>query len=165
MRESKKIELLIRTTLTGATSVINNLPYKDKAWTEEIMTRLCNVGQEQDYYVCVSGVSESNRGEWLYDMTWLQYEGNQLMDVGLVLECEWGYFSAVRADFEKLMLAKADLRCMIFWAANRQEAMDDILRIFDTIKEFQKTKDTDIYLFCVWLEDEAHFYFYNYPNG
>ena len=155
---------LVKTTLKDAEPTINRLP-KDSGWTQEIMPRLCDAGQECDYYVCVSKVNQADRGKWLYDMTWLQSEGNRVTDVGLVLECEWGYFREVRADFEKLLLAKACLRCMIFLAEDRQDAMDYVLRLVDVINEFQRTDPKDNYLFCVWLENEARFYFYVYPNG
>ena len=54
---------LIQTILEDATSVLNNLPYKDKCWTQEIMTRLCDTGQKNGYYVCVSEVEQVARGE------------------------------------------------------------------------------------------------------
>ena len=97
-------------------------------------------------------------------MTWLRRAGDLLIDVGLVLECEWGYFPAVCADFVKLLLAKAKLRCMIFWAANRQDAIDYVLHLVEVIGEFQRTELKDNYLFYVWLDDETRFYFNAYPN-
>ena len=54
---------------------------------------------------------------------------------------------------------------MIFWAENRQDAMDYVLRLVDVINEFQRTDPKDKYLFCVWLDDEDGFYFNAYPNG
>ena len=155
---------VVKTTLKDAVPIINRLP-KYSGWTQGIMTRLCDAGQECDYYVCVSKVNQADRGKWLYDMTWLWRERDLLIDVGLVLECEWGYFPAVRVDFVKLLLAKAKLRCMIFWAANRQDAIDYVLHLVEVIGEFQRTELKDNYLFCVWLENEARFYFNVYPNG
>ena len=155
---------LIQTTLEDATSTINNLPYKDSVWTQEIMTRLCDTGQKNGYYVCVSRVDAANHGEWLYDMTWLRRDGDRLTNVGLVLELEWGYFPEVHEDFEKLLLAKANLRCMIFWAANRQDAVGYIQTLLNQVLKFQKTARGDNYLFCVWLEDEARFDFNSYTD-
>ena len=74
------------------------------------MARLCDADQKRDFF-CFKA-SQADRKEWLYDMTWLQQDGNRLTDVGLVLEGEWGYFSGVRTDFEKLLLAKSCLRCV-----------------------------------------------------
>ena len=128
------------------------------------MTRLCDTGQKNGYYVCVSKVNAANHGEWLYDMTWLRRDGDQLTDVRLVLELEWGYFPEVHEDFEKLLLAKANLRCMIFWAANQQNAVGNIQALLNQVLEFQKTARGDNYLFCVWLEDEARFDFHTYTN-
>ena len=158
----------IKTTLEEAASAINDLPYTDSEWTREIMTQLCKAGQEHKCHVRVSRVNNADGGEWLYDMTWLQYnEMRQLSDVKLVLECEWGYFPGVRYDFEKLLLAKADLRCIIFWAADQKQADDNIQRLIDGIEAFQKRGNDkeDKYLFCVWLEDKDCFSFEVHPNG
>ena len=48
---------------------------------------------------------------------------------------------------------------MIFWAANRQDAMGYVLRLVEIISGFQKTERENNYLFCVWLQEEACFYF------
>ena len=158
---------LIKTTLKKAESTINDLPYTDRAWTQEIMTRLCKTGQEHNCHVRVSRVDNADGGEWLYDMTWLQYnERRQLSDVKLVLECEWDYFRGVCYDFEKLLLAKAHLRCMIFWADNQKQASNYIHKLIDGIQTFQKrgSDKEDKYFFCVWLEDKDCFYFHIYPS-
>ena len=73
-------------------------------------------------------VDEADRdyGEWLYDVTWLKYERQRdglewpataLIEAPLVAECEWGRgknLEYIVEDFEKLLLARADVRLMIF---------------------------------------------------
>ena len=50
----------------------------------------------------------------LYDVTWLKHENDELVDAPLVAECEWGNKRDIEYDFEKLLLARAGVRLMIF---------------------------------------------------
>ena len=142
-------------------------------WTEGIMTRLCKVGQNEGYYVCVGKLDQANRGEWLYDMTWMKYCDVQPINVGLVLECEWEIgpepadrkFDRIEYDFQKLILARADLRCMIFWAQSERSAKTKIEQLIVQVKNFSKNGTGDNYLFCVWLQDDKGFYFQPYTKG
>ena len=46
-------------------------------WNKAVKTKLCEIGQgEFGFYVCARGVDKSacDQGEWLYDVTWLEYE-------------------------------------------------------------------------------------------
>ena len=139
-------------------------------WTKGIMIRLRDVGKKNGYYVCVEKKFKADRGEWLYDMTWIKYCGTQPIDIGLVLELEWEVgredadrkFDKIEYDFQKLLLARADLRCMIFWSATRQSARENIERLIEQVQGFEKKVIGDNYVFCVWLQDEACFKFYPY---
>ena len=57
-------------------------------------------------------------GEWLYDFTCLEYkhndDGGWLKGIPVVAECEWGNKDCIGDDFQKLLLARADVRVMIF---------------------------------------------------
>lgn len=146
-------------------------------WTKEVMTRLCKVGQDERYQVCVTKSDvcvekDPYRAEWLYDMTWLKFDNRELIDVSLVLECEWGVFDKpdkdhyhrdnVQYDFQKLLLARADLRCIIFAAQNLQDAEKYVEELIDIVERFQKRKIGDNYLFCVCLSAEKRFHFKEY---
>lgn len=146
-------------------------------WTKEVMTRLCKVGQDECYKVCVKESDvcvekKPYRVEWLYDMTWLKFDNRELIDVPLILECEWGDFAkddedyyqpeCVQYDFQKLLLARADLRCIIFWAKNLQCAKKCVEKLIDIVERFQKRQIGDKYLFCVGLSTEKRFHFKNY---
>ena len=136
-------------------------------WTEGIMTRLCKGGQDADNSVRVKGIDEAEGGEWLYDMVWLQNNGRgQLIDVKLVLECEAEKFrDYVVPDFRKMLLAKSELRCMIFRAADKQTAKSNVRSLVSAINMFHRTECEDNYLFCVWLKNESRFYFDVYPSN
>ena len=70
-----------------------------KNWTRTVKTKLCERGRELGCQVSANGVDKLLR-EWLYDVTWTEYSQgyepstqNQLLDVHLVAECEWGNFA------------------------------------------------------------------------
>ncbi len=93
----------------------------DTVWTTAVKTKLCKIGRDRfGCKVCASGVDKADFGEWLYDVTWLEYEKNDrgklvnLVDAPLVAECEWGNKGDIEDDFEKLLLARAGVRLMIF---------------------------------------------------
>lgn len=87
------------------------------------------------YLVCSHGLSDHLRqtnggkyknSEWLYDLHWYT-EGNEPYSptsLPLVVECEWNPkkrgekkkipYSGIKYDFQKLLIANADLRLMIF---------------------------------------------------
>ena len=93
MTESDLIESALR-DFEDYCKIENLTPNARALWTKEIMPRLCEAGQDADYFVRVRGIDEADGGEWLYDMVWLQNnERGQLIDVKLVLECEAGKFS------------------------------------------------------------------------
>ena len=133
-------------------------------FTEGIMTRLCEIGQDTGNSVYVRGISQADGGEWLYDMTWLVYDRNQLKDIRLALECEWDDFPGVRDDFQKLMLVKADLRCMIFWSKTLQSTKDNIQSLMDQVIGCRKSEPGDDYLFCVWVDEQMGFMFSPYTH-
>ena len=90
----------------------------DKVWTRKVKTELCKTGKRFCYsvYARANDVDELHRngGEWLYDVTWLEYKCNGdprrrsvLTNPHLVAECEWGDLGDICDDFEKLLLARA----------------------------------------------------------
>ena len=72
-------------------------------WTKAVKTKLCEIGQGRfgyRVYARTNEVDEAYRdgGEWLYDVTWLEYKKSdltELVDAPLVAECEWGGFAAI----------------------------------------------------------------------
>jgi len=116
-------------------------------------------------------------GEFLYDFTWLQYDidyrnihlineddflkGNnriynrvKLLDAPLVLESEWGNFSDVKEDFEKLLLARSKYKFMVFnldvnnGLAARQLFNSYLEKFKSFITQYKYTQSGDRYLFC-----------------
>ena len=86
-------------------------------FTKPVLTALCKAGRYFDYTVWASRVDDEHRngGGWLYDVTWCEAnENNRLKSIPLVAECEWGNAGACLEDFEKLLVAKADLKIMVY---------------------------------------------------
>ena len=102
-----------------------------KWWTKQVMTALCSWGiknLKKGFWVGASIIRDEvdmkelarNNGgkiggEWLYDLTFLEYDDECLKRVPLVAESEWNdRKDKIFEDFEKLLVARADVRVMIF---------------------------------------------------
>ena len=106
-----------------------------KNWTGVFKRALAQLGR--DYFgcrICTSGIENCEEGEWLYDMVWYKYrwDGPErfLGSVPFVMECEWNLQQEeIKDDFEKLLLANADLALMICWVhADYQSALKEYFR-------------------------------------
>ena len=126
-------------------------------WTTVVKTELCKIGRDRfGCKVCASGVDKADFGEWLYDVTWLEYEKNDrgklvnLVDAPLVAECEWGNKGDIEDDFEKLLLARAGVRLMIF-DGNYQPGSKEIAeRLAGGGREFNGSRAEDAWLLAAW---------------
>ena len=136
---------------------------KDKSnteWTKAVKTELCKIGQDRfGCKVCASGVDKADFGEWLYDVTWLEYEKNDrgelvnLVDAPLVAECEWGNKGDIKDDFEKLLLARAGVRLMIFDGNYElcEPCSEEIAkRLAEKVREFKGSHAEDVWLLAAW---------------
>ena len=84
-------------------------------WSRRIFPALCQAGQRLEYRVCASS-GGANYGEWLYDLTWLEYDDDdRLVGMPLAAECEFStYIEKVSEDFQKLLLlGDVGLRLMV----------------------------------------------------
>ena len=108
---------IMRAVCNGLNSLTINPWGGNTMATETVKNKLRQIGQGKfGCYVCASGVPRADYGEWLYDVTWLKYDcdGSSLIDAPLVAECEWGNPGDIDDDFQKLLLARASVRVMIF---------------------------------------------------
>jgi len=126
----------------------------DREYTEAIETVLCEIGRDSfRCQVYAKDVPENKKdgGEWLYDVTWLEYEKNgrgELTDALLVAECEWGGEQEIEYDFEKLLLARAGVRVMIFHGGVDPGARSDLLA--GKVKAFNGSSTEDAWLLVAW---------------
>lgn len=141
---------------------LNKLPLTvedtNKEWTKAIKTMLCELGEKKyNFQVCASGLLTPGYGEWLYDVTWLEYSQgyapglqNHLVDVHLAAECEWGGFGEIKKDFEKLLPARTTLRLMIY-DGNQDPGSEAIAEhLGGYIRNFRGFQAEDVWLLAAW---------------
>lgn len=146
---------IVHSLITGLNNLTNNPYIDDSTSTEEVKTCLCEIGRKKNYYVCASDVSNSDHGEWLYDVTWLEYVGddpqNSLVKIPFVAECEWGDTGDIKDDFDKLVQSTADVRLLIFDgtkhnAKKKVKDLSSLVNRYNYNLVYQKT----LYLFSSW---------------
>lgn len=173
MADPKELASEVIQVLTMVHQELKGQPVGDGAWTNAVKTKLCRLGKEKHKYtVCASGVDngicQPDYGEWLYDVCWLRYSDEKnaylLSDVVLVAESEWGNDQEVIHDFQKLMLARADLRVMIY--ADKNSSADSTRKKIESeIESFARSQggkgdSTDSYLLAAWESEEGGFKFF-----
>ena len=126
----------------------------NSGWTKAIKTELCNIGKTFGFKVGARAgeVAESDRdyGEFLYDVTWLEYEGESVTDAPLVAECEWGNLQAIDDDFQKLLLARAAVRVMIFDGNYEPGSVKIVERLARQAGTFRRSREEDVWLLAAW---------------
>ena len=126
-------------------------------WTRKIKTLLCELGNELGCYTCASLDKELvNNGEWLFDVTWLDWN-DKLYSVPMVAECEQGNRYDIRDDFQKLLVARADVRLIVCDAGrvpNDSRAERTVNLLCEWIDAFKGTQLGDTYLLVAWERDK-----------
>lgn len=149
-----KKEKLIEQIHKGFKEVNSGTESGQKKWTRAFMNKLRDIGIVEGYKVysssCSEKIPESNGGgEWLFDLCW-RIEGKEknLKGLELICECEWKMNeAAIIYDFQKLAVAKAEIKIMIVQC----KAVNEIKQIKKYCKESVSKslrKDQSIYLVC-----------------
>ena len=134
--------------------------WSDSCWTREVKTALCAACRtacagttKHRVKLFANGVDCAvEAGEWLFDVTCLLYDETtgSLRRTLLVAESEWGDKAAVADDFEKLLIARADVRTMVldrgYWQPN-EDAVDDLAGY---VNAYDGTEPNDLYLLAAW---------------
>ena len=120
-------------------------------WTKAIATKLCEIGRGFNFQVRATA-EETNRDrpEWLYDVTWLERDTGRLVAAPLVAECEWKKPKDINYDFDKLLLARASVRLMIYdgnYKLGSREIAEELAR---RIREFTESRAEDTWLLAAW---------------
>ena len=124
-----------------------------------VLVDACNaIDDDVNTYASPEIYFEVDGAEWLYDVTALLYDipdENCFSRTVLVAECEWDNEENILIDFQKLLLARADVRVMVFdgsWPPGYQE----LFRIFGmNIAQNKQAQLGDIWLFAAWTNDEG----------
>lgn len=162
MNQFDEIEKKICETLDVIAKDPASQKYKNIDWTRKIKMRLADIGQQE--FGCLVRASGFRDYEWLYDMCWLRIDGEDkfVTNAELVLECEWTQ-NAANHDFDKLLLARAKHRVMIFSSLKREglgkpgEPGGSIKRLIRRLERFGHNVVGDRYLFAAWVNSRKAF--------
>ena len=123
-------------------------------WTSVIKKVVAEQGVSLKHSVCTSGFGGEYDPEWLYDLVWYREDAEKhLSGVYLVLECEWQTdYNAMKYDFEKLLLAKAPVKIMVFqhWNAKKAEIFG---RLKESIVRFASAMPDETYVLMGFNND------------
>src|SRR3990172_9117013 len=138
------IEQEIQKILAAIPGECKGLP--DAECTRRIKSKLRDLGKSKGFGVHAGGI-EGTEGEWLFDLLWSENQGTEFVDLPLALECEWQRSKdAIFHDFQKLVVARARHRVMIF----QQETEGKVREMFETlrrqVRDFKGTQKGDRYL-------------------
>ena len=128
----------------------------DTKWTSFLKSELRKVGKKHQYLV--SPCPDDDNKEWLYDLIWFRNDSNnQLREVALVLESEWSRDPwHIQEDFEKLLVAKAPIKVMVF--QNYGNNLPDLWRLLkDGIRIFEKQASDETYILAAYKREEHEF--------
>jgi hypothetical protein len=137
--------------------------WTNATWTRKIESVLASLGKARGFGVWAKGVDVPiDGGEWLYDLVWLRYRDGFLVDVPLVMESEWEAWDQVKDDFEKLLLARAGLRLLIFQDGNEAAASNLFGRLESEVRQFKHTVPGDQYMFACWMKATRRFIYQSF---
>ena len=128
----------------------------DREWTSFLKRKLREVGKKHEYLV--SPCPDDDNKEWLYDLIWFRNDSNfQLREVALVLESEWSKDPwHIQEDFEKLLVAKAPIKVMVFQKhGNNIDVLWKLLE--DGIRIFEKQPMDETYILAAFKEEDHEF--------
>ena len=131
---------IMRAVQDGLNSLRVDKSWTDVDWTPAVKTKLCKIGQ--DRFGCKVG--ERNGLEW---------PATALIEAPLVAECEWGRgknLEYIVEDFEKLLLARADVRLMIFDGNHKPGSKEIAERLAGKVREFNGSRAEDAWLLAAW---------------
>ena len=117
------------------------------------------LGERLNFEICASGMPKREKWwpEWLFDLAWYLGDG-QMISLPLIMESEWARDDeSLRVDFEKLLVAKAQLKLFIFQAKAEQRRDEVIARCIEGIRKFGCFDATEIYIFSCLDEHELTF--------
>ena len=108
-----------------------------------------------NYAAYAAKVADEHRdgAEWLYDTTWLELDDTgRIKSIPLVAECEWGSQGEVEDDLQKLLVARATLRVMVY---DPKRTRGKLSRLLQEWSEACPDTHGDTYLLIAYMEDDG----------
>lgn len=133
-------------------SMLNSLAKKDPGWdqpqwSQAVKRGLVDLAKAYGWEAHASQCDNPDRPEWLYDVTWLQRTGGIIADSPLVAEIEWLHDGReIMKDFQKLLLARAEVRLMVFEASNPTRARELTDELIAQARAYSRTEPGDRYI-------------------
>ena len=127
-----------------------------RVWTANVISGLKEVGVRKGYRVYGSKC-ESDGHEWVFDLCWLEYTDGWLKSMPLALESEWHGWSNAQDDFQKLLIARAELKVFVFSARTVEKATQDLRDLRRYVAEFKGPGPDGDYLLCCWCNATRKF--------
>lgn len=127
-------------------------------WTAVIKEAFTKAGADRRHYVCASGGTRCDWGEWLFDVTWLEVdEEKYITDLVLAMESEWGNPGDVYDDFMKLLSSRARLRVIVFQAQDDAVLQKIIVDLTTGLQRFKRSQDESLTLWGCYLTADQRF--------
>ena len=146
-----EIEQKIRAALNQLDEQWKSLGDADAAWTRAIKNSVGRIGESLGFEVYAMQCDFEENGEWLFDLTWLNENGEFVLEFPLALESEWRP-KGILDDFQKLLVSRAEHRVMVFWQRSADAYENCLDQLIGQIAAYHGTLRGDRYLFCCWIE-------------
>ena len=159
------LELIIQKTLNNVREELTGQKAPNTVWTLKIKQALCDLALALDPTCKVNASGEGLHGEWLFDLVWYREklidDEVHLTTLDLVMESEWlRDWPNLRDDFQKLLIARAAQKVMIFEVANDKAKQDRLTRMRTAQKMFNGGPDNANYMFAAYNAENSHFGYY-----
>lgn len=129
----------------------------NKDWTHECLGALADLG-EKEFGCHAAPCRRCGDAGWLYDLIWWKGENDSMTDLILALESEWSSsIRFVRADFQKLVQARARIKVLISDALKNE----DCQTLIADINNFEQNDNDGVYLFAMYNGNSKTFEFYS----
>ena len=134
----------------------------DREWTRRIKEGLCNLGKQKGFGVSAAGCAGADTGEWIFDLVWAAGQDTpwEFWEMPLAMECEWSTrLDDIAWDFEKLLVAKAHHKLMVFQQAGETDVREAMEKLKRMVAAFKASFLTERYLLAGYAFDEHRFFY------
>jgi RNAse (barnase) inhibitor barstar len=132
--------------------------HSDTEWTSQIKCGIGQIGLEAGLLATASGYPTPKDREWLYDLIWFQNSPQKHLErLVMALESEWSRDpDEILYDFEKLLVARAPLKVMIFQDNGRN--LDALWQMFEkSLQTYAHHDPTELYVWAAFQETRHEF--------